>query len=680
MTYKIGFKNMIKIVNSYLAIILISLIFGSCFPPVEETAKSLEFDLKDPVVQKIFQYQDERLTDSLLSYFNNEEPKYKLLAIKSFASIKDSLAILPLINELKSSNENYRTAAAISLGQIGSSKAESALISAFIAVDSIGPYINTNAAILEALGKCGSDSTLSLLSNIKSYQGKDTLLNKAQMLAFYRYALRGKFNPKSLIRIFQILESNTYSYEAKLIAAHYLLRFKDLNLTTYAERLEKLCIEEKNVEIRMALVGALSKLGSPKSLTILEELYSRGLDSRIQSNLFKGLTSSFKLGQASSFALRAAQNPSLNVAIPAAEYLYENATTESIEEFKTLAEQASLPWQVKSIIFASLLKKIPIYMTLTRDGYIYRLKENLQNAKSNYEKAAYIKALSEIPKELPFILNLYNAQIASPVNLAIAESISKIVDRKDFTTTFPGNYNPIYSQITAYFTDNCLRGDQGVLSIMSQLFSKDRNLLEKYVRPDSILVMGKAKLNLPRDIETWNEVEKVLTEKYQKKKFYPIKVKYNHPVDWNKVAALPDSVFAKINTEKGEVMIVLCTKMAPTSVYNFLQLVKEDFYKNKYFHRVVPNFVVQAGCPRGDGYGSVEYTIRTEISALNFLAGGMIGMASAGNDTESCQFFITHSPTPHLDGNYTVFGKVISGLDILLTLSQGDKIIDIKTI
>lgn len=213
------------------------------------------------------------------------------------------------------------------------------------------------------------------------------------------------------------------------------------------------------------------------------------------------------------------------------------------------------------------------------------LKENLQNAKSNYEKAAYIKALSEIPKELPFILNLYNAQIASPVNLAIAESISQIVDRKDFTTTFPGNYNPIYSQITAYFTDNCLRGDQGVLSIMSQLFSKDRNLLEKYVRPDSILVMGKAKLNLPRDIETWNEVEKVLTEKYQKKKFYPIKVKYNHPVDWNKVAALPDSVFAKINTEKGEVMIVLCTKMAPTSVYNFLQLVKEDFYKNKLFYR-----------------------------------------------------------------------------------------------
>ena len=128
-------------------------------------------------------------------------------------------------------------------------------------------------------------------------------------------------------------------------------------------------------------------------------------------------------------------------------------------------------------------------------------------------------------------------------------SISIFVDRKDFTTTFPGNYNPIYSQITAYFTDNCLRGDQGVLSIMSQLFSKDRNLLEKYVRPDSILVMGKAKLNLPRDIETWNEVEKVLTEKYQKKKFYPIKVKYNHPVDWNKVAALPDSAIAKLTGE-----------------------------------------------------------------------------------------------------------------------------------
>jgi hypothetical protein len=88
------------------------------------------------------------------------------------------------------------------------------------------------------------------------------------------------------------------------------------------------------------------------------------------------------------------------------------------------------------------------------------------------------------------------------------------------------------------------------MAIMSELFLKDRQLVEKYVRPDSLLKMGKEKLNLPRDIETWNAVEKLLVERYQKGKFYPKKIEYNHPVDWKKVAILKDSIFIKINTDR----------------------------------------------------------------------------------------------------------------------------------
>jgi cyclophilin family peptidyl-prolyl cis-trans isomerase/HEAT repeat protein len=666
-----------KVLQFCIVIIFIGFI-SSCFPPVEESAKTLDYKLEDETVQKILQYQDERKTDSLLSYFISTEPKYKLLASKAFASIKDSNAIPGLISLLSDENEIVRASAAFSLGQIGSSKAEAALIKAFIAVDSIGPYLNTNAKILEAIGKCGTDSSLVLISNIKSYSAKDTLLVRAQMSAFFHFAKRDKFNVNSLEQVFRILENPNYDPEAKLIAAHYLMRFKELNISNYFDRLKKLCVEEKNSEIRMALVGALSKIPNPQTLVTLDELYSRGLDIRVLSNLFKGLNQSFKTGQANSFALRAVQNPSMHVAIPAANYLLDNASVDIIEELKTLADQGSLPWQVKSIVYASLLKKIPHYMVLTRDGYVYRLKDLIGKSKSTYEKAAYIKALSEIPKELPYIVGLYSDQANSFENITIAEAIKKNVERQDFALTFPGKFNPIYNQLTKYFTDNVLRGDQGVMAIMSELFLKDRQLVEKYVRPDSLLKMGKEKLNLPRDIETWNAVEKLLVERYQKGKFYPKKIEYNHPVDWKKVAILKDSIFIKINTDKGEINAVLITKNAATTVMNFVQLIKEDFFKGKIFHRVVPNFVVQAGCPRGDGYGSLDYTIRTEISELNFLATGMLGMASAGNDTESCQFFITHSPTPHLDGNYTVFGKVIGGLEVLLTLSQGDKIIDIK--
>ena len=83
-------------------------------------------------------------------------------------------------------------------------------------------------------------------------------------------------------------------------------------------------------------------------------------------------------------------------------------------------------------------------------------------------------------------------------------------------------------------------------------------------------------------------------------------------------------------------------------------------------HRVVPNFVAQGGCPRGDGFGSLPYTIRSEFAPIHY-GTGSVGVASAGAHTESCQWFITHSPTPRLDGRYTIFAEVIRGMEVVQT-------------
>ena len=103
----------------------------------------------------------------------------------------------------------------------------------------------------------------------------------------------------------------------------------------------------------------------------------------------------------------------------------------------------------------------------------------------------------------------------------------------------------------------------------------------------------------------------------------------------------------------------------------YRNLVTAGYYNGKAFHRMVPNFVVQGGCPRGDGYGGMPWTLRTEIGRKLFTAGS-VGLASAGRDTESCQFFITHSAAPHLDGRYTRFGEVLEGMDVLWRLQVGD--------
>jgi cyclophilin family peptidyl-prolyl cis-trans isomerase len=117
--------------------------------------------------------------------------------------------------------------------------------------------------------------------------------------------------------------------------------------------------------------------------------------------------------------------------------------------------------------------------------------------------------------------------------------------------------------------------------------------------------------------------------------------------------------------------------LAPATVINFIKLVKSNYYKNNQFHRVVSNFVIQGGCPRGDGYGSLDHSIRSEFSDASYEA-GYVGMASAGPDTECSQFFITHAQTPHLDGRYTIFAKVSEGMDVVHQIQQGDQILDIE--
>ena len=134
---------------------------------------------------------------------------------------------------------------------------------------------------------------------------------------------------------------------------------------------------------------------------------------------------------------------------------------------------------------------------------------------------------------------------------------------------------------------------------------------------------------------------------------------------------------AYIDTEKGTIQIELAVLDAPLTSFNFMALARSGFFNNVPIHRVVPNFVVQDGDPRGDGEGGPGYTIRGELNELPYLR-GTVGMALDWADTGGSQFFITHSPQPHLDARYAVFGRVVEGFDVLDRLQQWDVIKDVR--
>ncbi|RME29873.1 MAG: hypothetical protein D6800_02310 [Candidatus Zixiibacteriota bacterium] len=131
--------------------------------------------------------------------------------------------------------------------------------------------------------------------------------------------------------------------------------------------------------------------------------------------------------------------------------------------------------------------------------------------------------------------------------------------------------------------------------------------------------------------------------------------------------------YATIITERGEIELELFFDVAPLTVLNFIELAESGFYDGLPFHRVVPDFVVQGGDPRGDGWGGPPYFIRCEYSDEPYLR-GTVGIATSGKDTGGSQFFITLSPQPHLEARYTVFGQVLEGMEVADRLLPGDRI------
>jgi cyclophilin family peptidyl-prolyl cis-trans isomerase len=196
----------------------------------------------------------------------------------------------------------------------------------------------------------------------------------------------------------------------------------------------------------------------------------------------------------------------------------------------------------------------------------------------------------------------------------------------------------------------------------------DAEFLKQSRRPDNYLLRRWAEDNWPEAARQWGPAYPIATGRSSQ--------------DYRDLArqfiVAPDSVARPhvfIETEqRGLLEVELYGPEAPLTVANFLRLVDRRFFDGHRWHRVVPNFVVQDGDPRGDGFGGPGGAIRDEINRMRYDMRPMLGMALSGPDTGSSQWFITLSPQPHLDGTYTVFGRVVGNVGALNRITQGDVI------
>ncbi len=463
---------------------------------------------------------------------------------------------------------------------------------------------------------------------------------------------------------------------ARLPAAHYLVRsparMDSLQTAAVINRLPR----ETNADLRMAFATGLGKSGRPEALSALQRLQRSESDWRVRTSILRAFAN-FDYGAVRDDALEALRDPNPLVAQTAAEYFVNQGIDQDATLYWRLGRD-SLPARVRSTLYRAANTHLANYYIEYRESINYQLRQRYGQTADPYEQADILTALGAFPWNYRLIRNLASGSTAAPVQTAAVRAMGDISRSDRFGPTLRSSAGRVRREIAYFLQQDIQSGDAGrvyeAATVLSDQAATYRPLYDSLAWAETAL----AKLELPAQTESYDALRTAIALLRGEEAPVAERPAFNRPIDWSRLETAGERPRLTITTNRGALTVELWPDLAPGTVSSFLKLVDEKFYADKLFHRVVPNFVVQGGDPRGDGYGSLPFSLRTETPPVHYDRGGILGVASAGPDTEGVQFFITHSPTPHLDGRYTAFGRVLEGMDVVGQLLIGDRIQSIK--
>jgi cyclophilin family peptidyl-prolyl cis-trans isomerase/HEAT repeat protein len=608
---------------------------------------------------------DRRDTALMFQYLKHESEPIRLQAAISFGSFCDSACVDGLFSVLRNEpSVEVMSSLLFALGQTASVNAANKLLT-------LHEFENNDAlkaSYWKAMGKCGADNYF--LRTATQY---------AREFGFTEgvfYLVRsGKSLHPDLIKM--LVDCAAEDNEIGYFAAHALSR-SSFDVSPFTNQLVEIIKSHSEQNIRCALILTLAR--SKTSNTQLEQLYQRFNDEYEYFSRLAVLRAFHKKKDTTALKLMgiALTDPHVYVREQAAMWLRDVAKGPSNQKVYKLFN-AENDAHVRYLLAAYLLKSGD---DKTRKAVTHRLRADYSKIRDEYVKGYIISALSEDFSNFGFIVNAFQKEVGVLGRQFAYEALLSIRKSPRF-----GSYSKLYSDsvlsLSAYFsqliTSAFNTGDVSLIAMSAQivrdkelngdakLWSNDIDLLQKLL----------AKLKLPRDIEIYGELLQTMAYLQGKELIGSVKPEYNNPPDWGSLKQIKRNQEIRIYTDQGVIEAELWIDKAPTTVAYFMKNVANGFYTSKLVHRLVPGFVMQSGCPRGDGYGSGSGSIRSEFNDEVF-SEGVIGMASAGPDTESTQWFVMQQDAPHLNGRYTSFGRVTDGLEIVQNARQGLRILKIQ--
>jgi cyclophilin family peptidyl-prolyl cis-trans isomerase/HEAT repeat protein len=654
-------------------------------------------------LDEILRIQDLRTPhdSELVGYLTDEDPVVRFRATLAYGSIQDTSVLSLLQKNLTEGPDSLQEVAAFAIGQTGMMLSDygRATLEHEILWIRI-PETRAAERMIEELGKFGTKEGLrDLITRIGNvYPLRHT---RAVTMCIARYAIRGIVTDDGIRYLLQFVRpTEQTSWEV----AYALQRVGDSPMIR--QELDQLALLTKHTDplVRMNIALLLGKLRDAKSsLYPLTRLAESDPDWRVRVNALRALggfsvrahPEIVDILRRASFdandhvvltALTAVGTTDLDVGDTS------SVTREEIGQLRFIAENRSnnFPWQHQGAAarsYATLAGPTALPSVWPTTWPEPRLKAQLLEA---------VAATGS--DEAGAILVEASGSTQPAIVCAALGGLARLVERRPTDTTlFENTYSAFVHALSS--EDVAVR-----TTAASQLGD---SLFRRATSVDPLL-RALGNLRVPDDIEAMQEIIATLGKLGDPRATSPLLTilrtsdrsvalaaaealtritgsdyrnrlrEWYQPLltdfDFAYLHALPRQITVSLSTSRGEILLELDRDAAPFTIMSMLKLSEhQQFYSGLAFHRVVSNFVVQGGDPRGDGWGGPGYTIRSEFSMQGY-GTGTVGIASAGKDTEGSQFFITHSPQPHLDGRYTVIGRVISGQDVVDRLQIGDTI------
>lgn len=647
--------------------------------------------------------RDTRDTQAIRRFLNDAAPEARSLAALSAGSLQDTSHIRLLAELMDDASASVRRSTAFALGQMNAvvDSAYRRYISDELLKRLDGEIDGATALqIAEALGKVGDAVSLAGLMKPLT-QRRPFPIEWEIALSVGRYAYRNIKSKEATSYVVRLLDSSTGRDRWR--AAYAIMRIADPDLL--GEHISRIAAaaQSQDPEVRMHIAPALGRFFDRRvvELTLLRMIQEE-TDWRVRVNAIKGL--------------RAAQDsmsegPGLAV-IQAMDDVEEHVSLTALVTVRSLKLREQLAGTVRTSLVGIIdnnsgrytprqQKEAAVSLATIGGAAQYPLLRAKKD-QSRIPVIAYVEALGAIPTDearielVSFVrpdgprltrtaLEALQSSInRSPPSLRVREQV-----RAAIVSALSFNDPAVLTTAAALLADSLLADTRSVpelLLALQRLKSPDDAepmmaiiqtlgaLKDQVALPTLVSLVGDADRTVA--LEAASALEKITGRQYRQQ--VTAETKTLHTIfDWELLEWLERNPEVRVRTGRGDFTIVMFPDEAPFTCLSFATLIHKNFFDNLTFHRVVPNFVVQGGDPGGDGWGGPGYSIRSEFGLAHF-GRGYVGVASSGKDTEGSQFFITHSAQPHLDGRYTIFGRVISGMGVVDRLQVGDTIEEMR--